>query len=130
MSAAPVEMLDELWDAGLLESTAPGRYTLHQTIVDYADFTARDASVSARFVSYVLSYLQQHSQSHEALEEEANTIFGARITHKPGATTKRDCGWRNSLKIVSRLFFCFAILETPRKHRETISRRSNIIWKA
>jgi transcriptional regulator with XRE-family HTH domain len=36
VSDAPVELLDELIDAGLLESAGPGRYTLHQTIVDYA----------------------------------------------------------------------------------------------
>ncbi len=36
VSDAPVELLDELIDAGLLESAGPERYTLHQTIVDYA----------------------------------------------------------------------------------------------
>jgi transcriptional regulator with XRE-family HTH domain len=36
VSDAPVELLDELIDAGLLESAGPGRYTLHQTIADYA----------------------------------------------------------------------------------------------
>jgi transcriptional regulator with XRE-family HTH domain len=36
VSDAPVELLDKLIDAGLLESAGPGRYTLHQTIVDYA----------------------------------------------------------------------------------------------
>ena len=28
--------LDALWDAGLLESSGPGRYSLHQTLADYA----------------------------------------------------------------------------------------------
>ncbi len=32
----PVEVLDTLWDAGLLESSGPSRYTLHRTIADYA----------------------------------------------------------------------------------------------
>ena len=36
VSDAPVGLLDELMDAGLLESAGPERYTLHQTIVDYA----------------------------------------------------------------------------------------------
>jgi transcriptional regulator with XRE-family HTH domain len=36
VSNAPIELLDELIDAGLLESDGPERYTLHQTIVDYA----------------------------------------------------------------------------------------------
>jgi hypothetical protein len=36
VSQVPVEILDELWDAGLLESNEPGRYSLHATIADYA----------------------------------------------------------------------------------------------
>jgi hypothetical protein len=36
VSNARVELLDELIDAGLLESDGPERYMLHQTIVDYA----------------------------------------------------------------------------------------------
>ena len=31
----PVEVLDELSDAGLLESIEPGRYILHPVIADY-----------------------------------------------------------------------------------------------
>jgi hypothetical protein len=36
VSQQPLEILDELWDVGLLESCGPGRYSLHQTIADYA----------------------------------------------------------------------------------------------
>jgi transcriptional regulator with XRE-family HTH domain len=36
ISGGSVEQLDALWDAGLLESSGPGRYTLHPTIADYA----------------------------------------------------------------------------------------------
>ncbi len=36
VSGGSVEQLDALWDAGLLESCGPGRYTLHQIIADYA----------------------------------------------------------------------------------------------
>jgi hypothetical protein len=35
VSQQSVETLDELWEAGFLESYGPGRYTLHQTIIDY-----------------------------------------------------------------------------------------------
>ncbi len=35
VSAQPVECLDVLNDVGILESSGPGRYTLHQTISDY-----------------------------------------------------------------------------------------------
>lgn len=30
------EALDELWEAGLVESWGLGRYTLHQAVADYA----------------------------------------------------------------------------------------------
>jgi transcriptional regulator with XRE-family HTH domain len=36
VSQQPLEILDELWDVGLIESCGPGRYTLHQTIANYA----------------------------------------------------------------------------------------------
>ena len=36
VSDQPGEALDELWEAGLLESWGPGRYTLQQTVADYA----------------------------------------------------------------------------------------------
>jgi hypothetical protein len=36
VSGAPVEILDNLVDTGLLESAGPGRYMLHRTIADYA----------------------------------------------------------------------------------------------
>ena len=36
VSQQPAEVLDELWDTGLLETYGTGRYTLHQTVADYA----------------------------------------------------------------------------------------------
>lgn len=36
VSHQTIEALDELWEAGLLESWGPGRYTLQQTVADYA----------------------------------------------------------------------------------------------
>jgi hypothetical protein len=35
VSRQPREMLDELWETGLLESWGSGRYTLHQAVADY-----------------------------------------------------------------------------------------------
>jgi hypothetical protein len=35
VSQQPREMLDELWNAGLLECWGPGRYSLHQAVVHY-----------------------------------------------------------------------------------------------
>jgi len=76
----PVEMLDALSDAGLLESTGPGCYTLHQTISDYAYSTylnVYDSSVYQRFVDYYISYAEAHQADYEAIEQESSTILAA-----------------------------------------------------
>jgi transcriptional regulator with XRE-family HTH domain len=41
MSQQPREILDTLWTTGLLENWGPSRYSLHQTIADYARTTGR-----------------------------------------------------------------------------------------
>ena len=41
MSQQPREILDTLWTTGLLENWGPSRYSLHQTITDYARTTGR-----------------------------------------------------------------------------------------
>ena len=84
VSAATPEMLDALWDTGLLESSGSGRYTLHQTIADYANYTkdtnnhsTRDTQAQHRLVHYVAHYVQEHEQDYEALEREQSTILTA-----------------------------------------------------
>ena len=41
MSQQPREILDTLWTAGLLENWGPSRYSLHQTVADYARAAGR-----------------------------------------------------------------------------------------
>jgi hypothetical protein len=77
VSQQGVERLDALWDAGLLESSGPGRYSLHQTIADYARTQGEQAEARKRLVSYMFSFLQAHKQDNEALEREANNILAA-----------------------------------------------------
>jgi len=72
-----VEMLDELWDAGLLESQGPRRYTLQQTIADYARTQAKDSQAQQQLVNYMLEYIQTHKQDYKALELETNNILAA-----------------------------------------------------
>ncbi len=59
VSGGPVERLDALWDAGLLESSGPGRYTLHPTIADAAWELDTDPGVSGCLRS-VAGYNQWH----------------------------------------------------------------------
>ncbi len=51
VSGGSVEQLDALWDAGLLESSGPGRYTLHQTIADYARELSTDQADRQRLMA-------------------------------------------------------------------------------
>jgi tetratricopeptide (TPR) repeat protein/transcriptional regulator with XRE-family HTH domain len=98
----PVETLDTLWDAGLIESSGPCRYTLHQTIADYAQtmhcncntqdqgichpYTLQEwdgmhseclVAARQRLVNYMLSFVQTHEQDYEALDYETSNILAA-----------------------------------------------------
>lgn len=78
VSALPVETLDELTDAGLLESSGPERYTLHQTIADYARLQLAvngDTPVTGRFVEYFVAYVEAHSTDYSALDRESSNIL-------------------------------------------------------
>jgi tetratricopeptide (TPR) repeat protein len=77
VSQEPVEILDALWDAGLLESSGPSRYTLHRTIADYAQTQTQDLAAQQRLVNYMLPYIQIHERDYEALEQEASNILAA-----------------------------------------------------
>jgi transcriptional regulator with XRE-family HTH domain len=74
----PIEILDELWNAGLLESCSPERYTLHQTIVDYARADQPlDLAALRRLILHMFSFLENHMQDSEILEAETVNILTA-----------------------------------------------------
>ena len=76
VAQAPVEILDQLSDAGLLESSGAGRYTLHQTIADYASAHLTEKTLAnERLVAYVVAYLEKHAVDYEALEAESRNIL-------------------------------------------------------
>ena len=77
VSILPVEALDELMDAGLLESSGPERYTIHQTIADYARLHLTDASATERFVTYFVTYVEAHTTDYAVLDSENNNILSA-----------------------------------------------------
>ena len=78
VAACTEKTLDSLTDAGLLESVGSDRYTLHQTIADYArvhlkeNTTARD-----RMIAFAVSYVEAHEKDYELLELESNTVLAA-----------------------------------------------------
>jgi hypothetical protein len=88
VSDAPANVLDTLVDHNLVESPAPDRYTLHQTIADYASMQGAGLAAVERFVSYYVSYETAHSCEREALEQEAGNIQAAIQLHS-GASDRR-----------------------------------------
>ncbi len=77
VSNVPVEMLDVLTDVGLLEVRGPERYSLHQTIADYARTHLTDTSAYERMASYYADYVEAHEKNYAALDQETVNIFAA-----------------------------------------------------
>lgn len=75
ISEQPLEVLDMLWDVGLVESAGVGRYTLHQTIADYGRSQKQQHPVvKQRLVRYTALFLQMHQQDYELIEIEARNV--------------------------------------------------------
>ncbi len=72
-----VGILDILSDAGLLESNGIERYTLHQTIFDYASLHYQEQGASERLITYFMSYIKAHKTEYTALELESSNILAA-----------------------------------------------------
>ena len=85
IAQTPVEVLDVLADAGLLESSSVGRYTLHQTIADYANAHLTETLAGERLVAYITTYIEKHATDYEALElESRNIIAGLKYAFEVG----------------------------------------------
>jgi transcriptional regulator with XRE-family HTH domain/tetratricopeptide (TPR) repeat protein len=89
------ETLDRLNDAGLLESSGPGRYTLHQTIADYARMQLdKDNAHAAQehLVVYIRDFTALHKKEYERLDQELAVIIvaldAARQLEKHGELTQ------------------------------------------
>jgi hypothetical protein len=81
-------LLDELIDAGLLESAGPGRYTLHQTIVDYASIREYNSAAYERMVEYFINFVEVHETDYETLDREASNVLAAlQVAFERGMST-------------------------------------------
>ncbi|MBA2284066.1 MAG: tetratricopeptide repeat protein [Ktedonobacteraceae bacterium] len=88
VSASSSAILDELTDAGLLESTGAGRYTIHQTIADYALLKHRGPQAERRLVKFFVEYAQAHTKDYNLLEQEASNILYALSLAAAGKMTQ------------------------------------------
>jgi tetratricopeptide (TPR) repeat protein/transcriptional regulator with XRE-family HTH domain len=79
-----VDMLDELCDAGLLECPGPDRYTLHQTIADYARQslleTEAHQEVYQRWITVSVDYVEAWQNEYTLLDLEVNNLLAAFTT--------------------------------------------------
>lgn len=71
------EVLDMLMDSGLLETHQPGRYHLHQTVVDYARSIYTDHEAENRLVQFVVELVSTHQSDYALLEQEVQIIIAA-----------------------------------------------------
>lgn len=74
---ATVETLDKLDDFGLLETSEPRRYTLHQTIADYARLKLTDDTAYERMVDFFIRYAETHKTNYNALDLETSNMLAA-----------------------------------------------------
>ncbi|HYU71128.1 MAG TPA: tetratricopeptide repeat protein, partial [Ktedonobacteraceae bacterium] len=72
-----LDAIDELIDAGLLESSSEGRYALHQTIADYARLHLQGTEPHERLIQYAHDFVQEHRTDYELLDLESGTIIAA-----------------------------------------------------
>jgi hypothetical protein len=77
VAATSTEAIDTLPDFGLMESNGPSRYTLHQTISDYAATELTDTTVYERIVAYFIKYVETHKIDNGLLERETSNILAA-----------------------------------------------------
>jgi tetratricopeptide (TPR) repeat protein len=77
VAGCTVDVLDTLVDQGLLESAAPDRYTMHQTIADYAAMKGAEAEALERFVQFFVEYVEEKQAEHDLLEPELTNILTA-----------------------------------------------------
>ncbi|HEV2581170.1 MAG TPA: NB-ARC domain-containing protein, partial [Ktedonobacteraceae bacterium] len=72
------DTLDYLVDTGLLEWSEHGRYTMHQTIADYARSRLDNDSIpSARLADYMSDFVPVHRKDYDLLDRESSAILVA-----------------------------------------------------
>lgn len=91
VTAAPPSVLDKLSDIGLLESSEPGRYCIHQVILDYASIYLKDEQVYDRLILYCISFIEKNTANSQMIDKESNVILTAlRHAEKLGRNQEKE----------------------------------------
>jgi len=77
VSCAQVNILDELTDAGLLESSGQDRYTMHRTIIDYARMCGISVNARKRLAEYYVQLMEREGSNYHRLEQDMQNIVVA-----------------------------------------------------
>jgi len=77
VAATTTQAIDTLLDFGLLESSGPARYTLHQTISDYAQINLTDTTAYERLVEFFIEYVEANKTDRRLIERETSNILAA-----------------------------------------------------
>jgi DNA-binding XRE family transcriptional regulator len=128
------EVLDELWESGLLENWGPQRYALHQAVVDYARAQSEDMVARQLLVS-LSGGVQRHAYSVRAARHSLfpyPSLLDVGIGHmRHGVMFRLDRISRRPLFFISMtllvtlviiaLLLAFNWLSLPRTVRTTVS---------
>lgn len=76
ISGSPTD-LDQLVDHGLVESVAFERYTMHQTIADYAALQGPAGPASERYIAYFIRFITDQAADFAALDGELANLVNA-----------------------------------------------------
>src|SRR6266487_3246952 len=80
VAATSTKTIDTLTDFGLLESSGPSRYTLHQAISDYTRTKLTDELVYERMVEFFIHFVENRKTDNNLLEREmSNTLAAVEI---------------------------------------------------
>lgn len=74
---APAAVLDRLVDSGLVECVGMNRYTLHQTISDYASVQGASSAAITRLMDAMVGYVEEKGNEFKDLDLELNNILTA-----------------------------------------------------
>jgi tetratricopeptide (TPR) repeat protein/transcriptional regulator with XRE-family HTH domain len=89
ITACTVTILDQLTDTGLLEISSTDRYSLHQTIADYAHLQLKGRTTHQRLIAYITAFVEMHRKDYQSLEIENNNILAAlEIAHEQASANE------------------------------------------
>ncbi len=77
VASVTTSSLDTLVDVGLMECLPPDRYTLHQTISDYARLQSRDHAAIIRLIDYFTNYAEKNQTAYAQLDKEMVNLLSA-----------------------------------------------------